>query len=81
MDKRRLYGKGSDIFVNQQFEIFPNCSAHPHIAHIMKTHENVIIVVSSCLPFPTGDFSVSLIHFCLFSALALFGFGPGMKIS
>ena len=65
----------------QQFEIFLNCSAHPQIAHVMKAHENVIIIVSSCLPFPTGDFFVSLIHFCLFSALALFGFGPGMKIS
>lgn len=65
----------------QQFEIFLNCSAHPQIAHVMKAHENVIIIVSSCLSFPTGKFFVSLIYFCLFSALALFGFGPGMKMS
>lgn len=65
----------------QQFEIFLNCSAHPQIAHVMKAHGNVIIFVSTCLPFPTGDYFVSLIHFCLFSALALFGFGPGTKIS
>lgn len=65
----------------QQFEIFLNCSAHPQIAHVMKAHENVIIIVSGCLSFPTGNFFVSLIHFCLFSALSLFGFGPGTKMS
>lgn len=40
----------------QQSEIFLNCAVHPQIAHVMKTHENVIIIVSSCLPFPTGEF-------------------------
>lgn len=44
----------------QQFEIFLNCSAHPKIAHVMKAHENVIIIVSSCLSFPTGNFFCQL---------------------